>query len=166
MIGISGFFLKQENVFMENDHKEFLAAAHQKFAAFRELSEESGHEQAWEKMLEGFPEKQKQRMTPFLAASTLAEGFTRAIPFFRSAGMDMQVVDISNREADAALEIQKYCPYLDICKEHGFDTPCHVICEMDIEATRRAFPEMKGEILSRQAFGSCVCLFKYERSAG
>jgi predicted ArsR family transcriptional regulator len=151
---------------MENDHKEFLAAAHQKFAAYRELSEQSGPEQAWEKMLEGFPEKQKQRMTPFLAASTLAEGFTQAIPFFKSAGMDMQVVDISNRGTDAALEIQKYCPYLDISKEHGFDTPCHVICEMDVEATRRAFPEMNGEILSRQASGSCVCLFKYERSAG
>ena len=25
---------------------------------------------------------------------------------------------------------------------------------------------MKGEILSRQAFGASVCLFKYERAAG
>jgi hypothetical protein len=155
----------KENENMENDHKEFLAATHQKFSTFKELSEQSGPDQAWEKMLEGFPEKQKQRMTPFISESTLSEGFTRAIPFFNSVGMEMEVVDISNRGIDAALEIQKYCPYLEICKEHGFDTPCHVICEMDIEATRRAFPEMKGEIISRQAFGSCVCLFKYERSA-
>ena len=152
-------------IFMENDNKDFLTATHQKFSKFKELSEQSGAEYAWEKMLEGFPEQQQHRMTPFIANATLAEGFTRAIPLFRSAGMEMEVVDISNRNQDAVIEIQKYCPYLEICKEYGFETPCHVICEMDIEATSRAFPEMKGEILSRQAFGSCVCLFKYERAA-
>jgi hypothetical protein len=149
---------------MENDNKEFLAAAHQKFATFKELSKQSGPDEAWEKMLKGCPDKQKQLMTPFIAEYTLAEGFRRAIPFFKSVGMEMEVVDLSNKGVDAALEIQKYCPYIPISKEHGFDTPCHVICEMDVEATRRAFPEMKGEIPSRQAFGSCVCLFKYERS--
>ncbi len=148
---------------MEKDHKEFLAAAHKKFETFKALSEQSGPELAWENMLEGFPEKQKQRMTPFIAESTLAEGLTRAIPFFKSIGMEMEVVDISNRGTDAALEIQKCCPYLDISKEYGFETPCHVVCEMDVEATRRAFPEMKGEILCRQAFGRSVCLFIYER---
>jgi hypothetical protein len=151
---------------MENDHKEFVAAAHKKFARFRELSKQSGPDQAWEMMLEGLPEKQKTRMTPFIAESTLAEGFTRAIPFFKSVGMEMAVVDLSNRGTDAALEIQRYCPYLDIGKEYGYETPCHVICELDIEASRRAFPEMSGEILCSQAFGSCVCLFKYERPAG
>jgi hypothetical protein len=59
--------------------------------------------------------------------------------------------------------IQKVCPYLDAGKEFGFDIPCHVICELDMEASRRAFPEMKGEILSRQALGSPVRIFKYER---
>jgi hypothetical protein len=77
--------------------------------------------------------------------------------------MEMEVVDISNRGIDAALEIQKVCPYLEVGKEYGFDTPCHVICEMDMEASHRAFPEMKGEILCRQALGSPVCIFKYER---
>ncbi|NTW11544.1 MAG: transcriptional regulator, partial [Chlorobiaceae bacterium] len=62
-------------------------------------------------------------------------------------------------------EIQKVCPYLEVCKEFGFDTPCHVICELDMEASHRAFPEMKGEILTRQALGSPVCIFKYERPA-
>lgn len=148
---------------MKNDNPEFLAASHQKFATFKALSEEFGAEQAWEKMLEGFPEKQKERMSPFLSEPTLAKGFTSAIPFFKLVGMEMEVVDISNNGIDAVLEIQKVCPYLNICKEHGFDTPCHVICEMDVEATHRAFPEMKGEILSRQVFGSSVCIFKYER---
>ena len=150
---------------MDTGNKEFLAATHLKFSKFKELSEQLGSDEAWEKMLDGFPEQQQHRMGPFIDHATLAEGFTKAIPFFKSAGMEMEVVDISNNNMDAALEIQKVCPYLEICKEHGFDTPCHVICEMDVEATHRAFPEMKGEILSRQAFGSCVCLFKYERAA-
>ena len=150
---------------MDTDHKEFLAAAHLKFSKFKELSEQSGPDVAWEKMLEGFPEQQQHRMSPFIANATLAEGFTKAIPFFKSAGMEMEVVDISNRGIDAVLEIQKYCPYLLICKEHCFATPCHVICEMHIEATRRSFPKMQGKLLSRQALGDCICLFKYERQA-
>jgi hypothetical protein len=150
---------------MDTGNKEFLAATHLKFSKFKELTDQLGPEKTWEKMLEGFPEQQQHRMNPFIANATLAEGFTKAIPFFKSVGMDMEVVDISNNNVDAALEIQRYCPYLEICKEYGFETPCHVICELDVEATRRAFPEMKGEILSRQAFGSCVCIFKYERAA-
>jgi hypothetical protein len=116
-------------------------------------------------MLEGFPELQKQRMGPLLALPTLIEGFRQSIPIFNTIGMEMEAVDISNRGVDAALEIQKVCPYLEVCKEFGFDIPCHVICELDMDATRRAFPEMQGEILCRQALGSPVCIFKYERPA-
>jgi hypothetical protein len=36
---------------------------------------------------------------------------------------------------------------------------------MDVEATKKAFPGTSGEILSRQADGACVCIFKYERKA-
>ncbi len=148
---------------MRNSNTEVIENARKKFARFRELSEQQGPEMAWENMLEGFPERQKERMGPLLASPTLAEGFRLAVPAFASIGMDMEVVDISNRGVDAVLEIQKFCPYLDVCREYGYDTPCHVICEMDIEASRRAFPEMKGEILCRQAFGCPVCIFKYER---
>jgi len=148
---------------MRKSNTEVIENARKKFARFRELSEQQGPEMAWENMLEGFPERQKERMGPLLASPTLAEGFRLAVPAFASSGMDMEVVDISNRGVDAVLEIQKFCPYLDICREYGYDTPCHVVCEMDIEASRRAFPEMKGEILCRQAFGCPVCIFKYER---
>ena len=148
---------------MRKSNTEVIENARKKFARFRELSEQQGPEMAWENMLEGFPERQKERMGPLLASPTLAEGFRLAVPAFASIGMDMEVVDISNRGVDAVLEIQKFCPYLDICREYGYDTPCHMVCEMDIEASRRAFPEMKGEILCRQAFGCPVCIFKYER---
>ncbi|MBM3423312.1 MAG: L-2-amino-thiazoline-4-carboxylic acid hydrolase [Chlorobi bacterium] len=148
---------------MQKAKPELIAAAGKKFAQFRELTEKQGEENAWESMLEGFPELQKQRMGPLLALPSLAEGFRAAVPFFSAVGMDMDVVDISNRGVDAVLEIQRYCPYLEICLEYGFDTPCRVICELDMEASHRAFPEMSGEILSRQALGSPVCIFKYQR---
>ncbi|TLU85672.1 MAG: transcriptional regulator [Chlorobium sp.] len=148
---------------MQNRNTELIDAARKKFSRFRELSAEYGVEQAWEAMLKGFPELQKQRMGPLLAKPTLIEGFRQAIPYFNAMGMEMEAVDISNNGMDAALEIQKQCPYLEVCREYGFEAPCTVICEMDIEASRRAFPEMKGEILSRQALGSSVCIFKYER---
>ncbi|NTW70259.1 MAG: L-2-amino-thiazoline-4-carboxylic acid hydrolase [Chlorobiaceae bacterium] len=151
---------------MQNaNNTELLQSARKKFATFRELSREVGEEKAWETMLTGFPELQKKRMGPLLALSTLIEGFNKAIPIFNASGMEMEAMDISNRGIDAALEIQKVCPYLEVCKEFGFDIPCHVICELDMEASSRAFPEMKGEILSRQALGSPVCIFKYERPA-
>lgn len=146
---------------MENT--ALLESARKKFSRYKELLAEYGEEITWETMLQGFPEIQKERMGPLLALPTLIDGFTKSIPIFNSIGMDMQAVDISNRGIDAALEIQKVCPYLEVCSEFGFDTPCHVICELDMEASRRAFPEMKGEILARQALGSPVCIFKYER---
>ncbi|NTW69287.1 MAG: L-2-amino-thiazoline-4-carboxylic acid hydrolase [Chlorobiaceae bacterium] len=150
---------------MQNANSELLESARKKFSKFRELKSEFGEDKAWETMLEGFPELQKQRMGPLLALPTLIEGFLKSIPIFNAIGMDMVAVDISNLGIDAALEIQRVCPYLEAGKEFGFDTPCHVICELDMEASRRAFPEMKGEILCRQALGSPVCIFKYERPA-
>ena len=150
---------------MHDAKAKLIEDAGEKFSKFRDLIAQDGEEKAWEAMLEGFPEMQKQRMGPLLAKPTLIEGFTLAIPAFNAIGMEMEAIDISNSVIDAALEIQKVCPYLDVCKEYGFDTPCHVICELDMEASHRAFPEMKSEILCRQALGSPVCIFKYERPA-
>lgn len=150
---------------MQDARNQVIEAARKKFSRYLELVGQVGEEHAWETMLEGFPELQQQRMGPLLALPTLIEGFRLAIPAFNSIGMEMEAVDISNGGIDAALEIQKVCPYLDVCREFGIDIPCHVICELDMEATHRAFPEMKGEILARQAFGSPVCIFKYERPA-
>ena len=150
---------------MQEANKQLIEVAGKKFARFSKLIAEYGEDKAWETMLVGFPEQQKQRMGPLLALPTLIAGFKLAIPSFNAIGMEMEAMDISNGGIDAALEIQKVCPYLKVCKEYGFDTPCHVICEMDMEASHRAFPEMKGDILCRKATGSPVCIFKYERPA-
>jgi predicted ArsR family transcriptional regulator len=135
----------------------------QKFETFNHLAAQGGDQFAWEKMLEGYPERQKKRMGPYIEAASLAAGFRNAIPAFRQMGMEMEIIDISTSSVDAALELQRKCPFLNLAAEYGFTRPCHMICEMDVEATRRAFPEITGEILCTQADGACVCVFKYER---
>ena len=134
-----------------------------KFEQFKQLKEEIGEEKAWEKIFEGYPERQKKNMGQFIENNSLAEGFSKAIPYYKQIGMDMEVVDISNNGFDAVLEIQKTCPVLSVSKEYGFEKPCDLICALDVRATKEAFPGMKGEILSAQAEGDSVCLFKYER---
>lgn len=138
----------------------------QKFVMYKKVLDESGEKKAWDTLFDGYPERQRKNMGRFLEKhNTLADAFTEAVPFYKQIGMDMQVVDISNRGKDAVLEIQRTCPCLEfgLHKEVGFDKPCHVICEMDVAATEGAFPGIKGSILCRQADGSCVCMFKYER---
>lgn len=135
----------------------------QKFATYKELAARVGERSAWETMLEGYPERQKRQMGPYIEGAPLAAGFRQAIPAFRKLGMEMEVMDISTPHVDAALEVQRTCPVLNIGSEYGFTRPCHIICEMDVEATRRAFKDISGEILCTKADGACVCVFKYER---
>jgi len=151
---------------MKEHDQEFLDRMHRKFREYRTLIDERGPEMGFEAAVEASVPLQVEQMSPFLEEPSLAEGFRRSIPIFESFGMEMEVVDISNRGQDAVLEIQRYCPYLEICSQYGFDTPCEAVCELDVAAIRRAFPGMHGSILARQAFGDCVCVFKYERKAG
>src|SRR3989304_1190055 len=134
-----------------------------KVETYRKVMDEAGEKKAWDTLFEGYPERQKKNMGPLIENTTLAAGFSKAISLYKQIGMEMEVVDISNNNMDAVLEVQKKCPVLNMSKEYDFDKPCHIICEMDVEATKAAFPEMKGSILSRQADGDCVCLFMYER---
>lgn len=134
-----------------------------KFETYRKVTDESGEQKAWDVLFEGYPERQRQNMGRLIENATLAEGFSKAIPLYKQIGMEMEVVDISNNKMDAVLEVQKTCPVLEMSKEYGFDKPCHIICEMDVSATKAAFENIKGDILTRQADGDSVCLFKYER---
>jgi len=127
---------------MQNPNHELTDAARKKFSKFRELSSKHGEKQACETLLERFFELQKQRMVPLLAKPTLAKEFRLAPPLsFNAIGMKMDVVDISSENEDTALEIRKILPtpYRKY-RKYGFETPFHVLCEMDIEASRRAFP--------------------------
>jgi predicted ArsR family transcriptional regulator len=150
---------------MNTQPRDHATLFRQKFERFKQLMTQGDEKLAWERMLEGYPERQRKQMGAFIETATLARGFRQAIPAFHKMGMEMEVVDISTPTTDAVLEVQRTCPVLNMCSEYGFERPCHVICEMDMEATRRAFPEMTGEILCTQADGACVCVFKYERRA-
>jgi hypothetical protein len=138
----------------------------QKFSTYRKVMDESGEQKAWDTLMQGYPERQRKNMGN-LIKNTLAAGFQQAVPQYNQLGFNMVVVDISNRDFDAVLEIQKSCPALEqgLHKQYGFDKPCHVICDMDIAATNAAFKDegMQGACLCRMAEGSAVCMFKYQR---
>ena len=114
-------------------------------------------------MFEGYADQVKQRMDPYLKKPTLAQGLREAVAEFNKNGWDMDVVDLSNKGIDGALEIQRFCPAGDIHKEFGYDSPCFLICDPDGPAIKEAFPNLKAETLCRQADGACVCMFKFER---
>ncbi|MBD1864956.1 MULTISPECIES: L-2-amino-thiazoline-4-carboxylic acid hydrolase [Trichocoleus] len=150
---------------MKMDSSKALNMFRNRFAAFKKLADEIGEDEAFEKMMEAYPAQQKAFMGAFIDNTALAKGFTDAIPIFRIMGFTMDVVDISQEGTDAVLEIQRVCPVLSLAKEYGLENPCRALCEMEQEATRKAFPGMKAAIISRQAAGDCVCMFKYERPA-
>lgn len=154
--------LRMEDILNINESKA-LNLFRNRFIRYRKLVAEIGDEAAFEKMMEKYPEQQKALMGAFIDNATLAEGFKKPIPLLRLMGFVTEIVDISQNGIDATLEIQRVCPALSLAKEYGFETPCHLLCEMEQEAARRAFPGMKASILSKQAEGACVCVFKYER---
>ncbi len=134
-----------------------------RFETFKKLSEETGPEKAMQTMFEGYADQVKQRMAPYLKKPTLAQGLREAVAEFNKNGWDMDVVDLSNKGIDGALEIQRFCPAGDIHKEFGYDSPCFLICDPDGPAIKETFPNLKAETLCRQADGACVCMFKFER---
>ena len=150
---------------MKMDLSKALSMFRNRFATYKQLADEIGEDAAFEKMMLKYPAQQKAFMGAFIDKTSLAKGFIDAKPIFRIMGFNMEVLDISQPGIDAVLEVQRVCPVLSLAKEYGLESPCRVICEMEQEATRKAFPGMKAKILSRQADGDCVCMFKYERPA-
>jgi hypothetical protein len=156
--------LRMEDI-INIDESKAIKLFKNRFQRYKKLVEELGEEAAFEQMMEKYPQQQKALMGTFIDHNTLAQGFKKASPLLGLMGFVMEVVDISQNGTDAALEIQRICPVLSLAQEYGFNSPCRVFCEMEQEATRRAFPGMKAAILSKQSEGNCVCVFKYERPA-
>jgi len=148
---------------MPNKPNPSEALFRKRFAAFKKLSEELGEQGALERMFDGYPEKHRKRMGQYIDTTTLAEGFRNAISEFNSGGWEMEVVDLSNKGVDAVLEIQKVCPAEDVCKEFGYEKPCFLVCDIDGQATKEVFPEIRARSLCTQADGACVCMFMFER---
>ena len=141
-----------------------------KLETYRRIADKDGEKQAWNALYKGYPERQRKLLGSFFKpGESLAESFAKGIPMYKKNGMDMAVVDISNNDRDAVLEIQRICLILkhQLHEKYGVKDPCRVICQMDIEATEEAFADdhMKGRILAAQAKGDCLCSFKYERDS-
>ena len=136
----------------------------QRFEQFTQLKAEYGFKEALELMMSGHSDVQQKLMGPLITNRPLAEAFRQAIPIFERFGMKMEVVDLSNQNTDAVLEIQRICPYKALAKEFNLQTPCQITCDMDVTAIQQAFPEIKGKILSKLANGDSVCLFMYQRT--
>src|SRR5262249_2730305 len=81
----------------------------EKLALYSQLAKEKGEAYARETMLQGYPERQRRRMAPFIDNATLADGFAAAKPHFQQLGMQMEVLDISNHDVDGVLEVQREC---------------------------------------------------------
>lgn len=147
------------------DESQALKLFKNRLIRYQNLVAQMGETEAYEKMLERYPEQQKALMGAFIDRDTLAEGFKKSIPLMRQIGFVTEIVDISQNKTDAALEIQRICPFMSLTQDFPGINPCRIFCEMEQEAARRAFPEMKASLLSRQTQGDAVCVFKYERPA-
>jgi hypothetical protein len=140
-----------------------------KLETYRRIADKEGDKKAWDALYKGYPERQRKLLGSFFKeGETLAQSFAKGIPMYKKNGMEMAVVDISNNDRDGVLEIQRICLILkhNLHKKYGVKDPCRIICQMDIDATEEAFADvdMKGRILSAQAKGDCLCIFKYERN--
>jgi hypothetical protein len=137
-----------------------------KLQTYLDLVDTAGENAAWEAALEGYPERQKAQIGALIDNGDLAAGLSKAVPMLAAMGIEMDIVDVSNDSVEAALEILKTCPCLEASEACDLPEPTSSLCRLDVEASRRAFPEMKVSALSRRVDdGSCVCVFKYERAA-
>ncbi|MGK5641112.1 hypothetical protein ACSNOK_22780 [Streptomyces sp. URMC 126] len=130
---------------------------------YLELEAEHGPEHAREALLDGHPERQAALMGPVLAGCSLAEGFGRLVPRFAALGLLSEAVDASTGDEDAVMEVYLTCICLRAARDLGLSEARPVLCELDFEATRRAFPGMTAESLRRQTDGHHVCVFRYAR---
>ncbi|KAB7847304.1 L-2-amino-thiazoline-4-carboxylic acid hydrolase [Streptomyces mobaraensis] len=130
---------------------------------YLELEAERGPEEAREVLLDGYPERQAARMGPLITGCSLAEGFGRALPRFAAMGFLEEAIDVSTDDEDVVMEVCRTCMCLTAAEDIGLSEPRPVLCELDFEATRRAFPEMSAESLRRQTDGHHVCVFRYAR---
>jgi hypothetical protein len=134
-----------------------------KFEDYRRICDTEGPQKAHDFLMQGYADRQKKSLGPYIENNSLFEGFSKANPIYAQLGMVMEAVDISDSGMDAVIEVHHVCPFLDMAKEFGFERPCPIICDLDIEATIDAFDGFRGKTISCKADGDCVCIFKYER---
>ncbi|WFB10800.1 L-2-amino-thiazoline-4-carboxylic acid hydrolase [Streptomyces sp. LX-29] len=141
------------------------AMLRERLRRYLELEAEHGTDKAREVLLEGYPERQAARMGPLITGCSLAEGIGKALPRFAAMGFLEEAVDVSTEDEDACMEVCRTCMCLTAAQDLGETEARPILCELDFEATRRAFPELTIESLRRRADGHHVCVFRYSRAA-
>jgi hypothetical protein len=143
----------------------FRRTQRERLERYLRLSAERGPDAAREQLLEGYPEIQRAKMGPLIDGVPLIDGFAKAVPLFAAIGVREEVVDISDETTDAVLEIALTCMCRNAYADAGLDPADArpVLCELDFEASRRAFPEMSVRAERRQADGAELCVFRYSR---
>ena len=136
-----------------------------KFEQYKAVLDKEGPQAAWDALMEGYPERQRQNMGPIIDKMSLYEAFRKAIPIYESLGMKMTAIDISNQGLDAVLETHSICPFLEMASEIGLERPCPVVCDMDVAAADAAFEDVTGKMLARMTDGDSICMFTYTRKA-
>jgi predicted ArsR family transcriptional regulator len=130
------------------------------------LREEVGDEQAFEALLDGYPEQQRRLMGPYIGSKSLAEGFREVRDLFAELGIREEILDVSTPGEDAAIEVLTTCMCRNACDELGLTAASPLLCELDFEATRRAFPGIDVDVHHRMVDGAFACVFRYSRPAG
>ncbi|MCT2587156.1 hypothetical protein [Actinophytocola gossypii] len=130
---------------------------------YLELREKHGASEAREIALVGLPERQVARLGPLIESKGLADGLSAAVPGLAAIGITTDFVDVSTDTEDAALEIMLTCTCQVAADELGLTEAEPVVCDLDLAATDRAFPELDVRVLARQTDRRNVCVFRFAR---
>jgi predicted ArsR family transcriptional regulator len=151
---------------MTEKEQRFRERQRGRLARYLTLREEIGEGAAFEALLDGYPEQQRRLMAPYIESKPLADGFREVRDLFAELGIREEIVDVSTPERDAALEVLTVCMCRNACEDMGVTETSPLLCELDFEATRRAFPGMAIDVHHRMVDGAFACVFRYSRPAG
>lgn len=151
-----------EPVVRPERERAFRAAQRDRLQRYNHISAEHGENAARDQLLVGYPEIQRAKMGPLIDGVPLIVGFRQAVTMFAAIGIREEVIDISTEDTEAVLEIATTCMCRTAADDAGVEVR-PVLCELDFEATRRAFPQMSVRAECRQADGAEVCVFRYSR---
>lgn len=148
------------------NEEEFREMMRKRLAHYLRRRDEIGHEAAFEELLAGYPELQKKLIGPRIAGQSLSEGFSSGRAAFARLGLIDDFIDISTTETDAVIETLLTCMCENAMRDCGITEPCSVLCALDQEAARRAFPEMQIQQLRKKVDGAPLCVFHWARKRG
>jgi hypothetical protein len=130
---------------------------------YLELRARHGAAEARELALVGLPERQAARLGPLIESTALADGLAAAVPGLAAIGITTDFVDVSTESEDAALEIMLTCSCRVAAERLELAEAEPVVCDLDLAATRRAFPDLDVRVLARQTERRNVCVFRFAR---